>query len=124
MNGAPGGDYLAARRGGARTRAGGSCQQPAVANGRCRLHGGKSTGARTEAGRDRLRRIHTTHGGCGKESLAWFRRTDAFIAGTERLLALSRAERRPAAVGASGPVAAGGSPGASAGLPGSIEGAI
>lgn len=27
---------------GARTRAGGSCRQPAMKNGRCRLHGGKS----------------------------------------------------------------------------------
>ena len=27
---------------GARTRAGGSCQQPAMPNGRCRLHGGKT----------------------------------------------------------------------------------
>lgn len=27
---------------GARTRAGGTCRQPAMKNGRCRLHGGKS----------------------------------------------------------------------------------
>jgi len=27
---------------GARTRAGGTCKQPAMKNGRCRLHGGKS----------------------------------------------------------------------------------
>jgi len=27
---------------GARTRTGGSCRQPAMQNGRCRLHGGKS----------------------------------------------------------------------------------
>lgn len=27
---------------GAKTRAGGSCRQPAMKNGRCRLHGGKS----------------------------------------------------------------------------------
>ncbi len=27
---------------GARTRSGGMCRQPAMANGRCRLHGGKS----------------------------------------------------------------------------------
>ena len=30
---------------GAKTRAGGSCKQPAMPNGRCRMHGGKSTGA-------------------------------------------------------------------------------
>lgn len=27
---------------GAKTRAGGNCRQPAMKNGRCRLHGGKS----------------------------------------------------------------------------------
>lgn len=30
---------------GARTRKGTPCQAPAMANGRCRMHGGKSTGA-------------------------------------------------------------------------------
>jgi glucans biosynthesis protein len=30
---------------GARTRAGGSCMGPAMPNGRCRMHGGKSPGA-------------------------------------------------------------------------------
>ncbi len=30
---------------GAKTRSGGTCKQPAMPNGRCRLHGGKSTGA-------------------------------------------------------------------------------
>jgi hypothetical protein len=36
---------------GARTRAGGSCRCLALANGRCRLHGGCSTGPRTAEGR-------------------------------------------------------------------------
>jgi len=31
---------------GARTRDGGTCKQPAMATGRCRLHGGKSKGGR------------------------------------------------------------------------------
>ena len=30
---------------GARTRSGTPCQSPAMANGRCRMHGGKSPGA-------------------------------------------------------------------------------
>jgi hypothetical protein len=110
-NGAPGGDYLAAPRCGARTRAGGSCQQPAMPNGRCRLHGGKSTGARTEAGRERLRRIHTTHGGYGRDSLAWFRRVDTFIAETKLFMAESR---RTSAVAAAAPPAAGGPSGQNA----------
>lgn len=33
-----------ARRCGAKTRAGGECKAPAMANGRCRVHGGASTG--------------------------------------------------------------------------------
>jgi hypothetical protein len=32
---------------GAKTRAGGRCQQPGMPNGRCYLHGGKSTGPKT-----------------------------------------------------------------------------
>lgn len=35
----------AAPRCGAKTRQGGSCQSPAMPNGRCRMHGGKSPGA-------------------------------------------------------------------------------
>ena len=34
----------------------------AMANGRCRSHGGKSTGPRTPEGRARVARAHTTHG--------------------------------------------------------------
>jgi len=34
---------------GARTRAGGSCKAPAMGNGRCRVHGGKSTGPKDQA---------------------------------------------------------------------------
>jgi len=62
-NGARPGDFLAAPRCGARTRCGASCRQPAMANGRCRMHGGLSTGPRTAAGRERCRRARLTHGG-------------------------------------------------------------
>jgi hypothetical protein len=62
-NGAEPGDFLAARRCGARTRAGCSCRQPAMKNGRCRMHGGLSTGPRTPEGRERCRRARLTHGG-------------------------------------------------------------
>jgi hypothetical protein len=44
-NGNPAGDPNAARRCGARTRTQLPCRQPAMANGRCRMHGGKSPGA-------------------------------------------------------------------------------
>ena len=52
----------AALRCGARTRAGTSCRSPAMANGRCRLHGGHSTGPRTAEGLERIRAARTTHG--------------------------------------------------------------
>jgi len=44
-NGNQPGDYFKAPRCGARTRKETSCKAPAMENGRCRLHGGKSTGA-------------------------------------------------------------------------------
>ena len=48
---------------GARTKSGGECQRPAVKRrGRCTRHGGKSTGSRTQAGRDKIAASHTTHG--------------------------------------------------------------
>jgi hypothetical protein len=39
-----------------------SCNQPAMPNGRCRLHGGKSTGPRTFEGLERMRKAKITHG--------------------------------------------------------------
>lgn len=61
------GDPNAAPRCGAKTRQGGSCRQPAMQNGRCRLHGGKSTGPRTAEGLERLRAARTKHGSYGIE---------------------------------------------------------
>jgi hypothetical protein len=61
-NGNPAGDYLAAPRCGARTRTGGCCRQPAMANGRCRMHGGLSTGARSPEGQARARAARFVHG--------------------------------------------------------------
>jgi hypothetical protein len=61
-HGNPSGDFLAAPRCGAKTRAGCPCRQPAMANGRCRLHGGKSTGARTAEGLARCRTATLVHG--------------------------------------------------------------
>ena len=53
---------------GAKTKAGGACQRPAVKRtGKCTRHGGKSTGPRTQAGRDKIAALHTTHGRLTKE---------------------------------------------------------
>ena len=47
----------------ARTRKGTLCQRPGnKINGRCKLHGGRSTGPRTEAGLVRLAKSKTIHG--------------------------------------------------------------
>jgi hypothetical protein len=61
-NGNPPGDLSAVKRCGAKTRRGASCQCPAMRNGRCRLHGGLSTGAKTSEGIERIRRAVTKHG--------------------------------------------------------------
>lgn len=61
-NGNPPGDPSKAPRCGARTRAGNPCMCPAMPNGRCRLHGGKSTGPRTTEGLKRSQEARLTHG--------------------------------------------------------------
>ena len=61
-NGNRPGDFLNAPRCGAKTRRGSPCQCPAMANGRCRLHGGLSTGPKTAEGIARIRRAVTKHG--------------------------------------------------------------
>jgi hypothetical protein len=61
-NGNPPGDYTSAPRCGAKNRASLPCKAPAMKNGRCRLHGGKSTGPRTVDGLERSRRARLKHG--------------------------------------------------------------
>ena len=47
----------------AKTRRGTLCQNPAIGGrNRCKLHGGRSTGPRTEVGRARSIAAHTMHG--------------------------------------------------------------
>lgn len=38
------------------------CRQPAMKNGRCRLHGGKSTGPKTKEGKIKSARANYKHG--------------------------------------------------------------
>ena len=61
-NGNPPGDPNSAPRCGAKTRGGRPCKGPAMANGRCRMHGGASTGPRTPEGLERARRARWKHG--------------------------------------------------------------
>ncbi len=62
LNGNPPGDPAKAPRCGAKTRRSTAFSAPAMANGRCRLHGGPSTGPRTLAGLERSRRARWKHG--------------------------------------------------------------
>ena len=60
-----------APRCGAQTRAGSPCRSPAMSNGRCRLHGGLSTGPTSPEGLARLAQARTVHGGYGAEMRAF-----------------------------------------------------
>ena len=68
------------QRCGAKTRRGTACQRPAKKkNGRCRLHGGTSSGPRTEQGRAKIAAANTTTGQHTKAMIA-SRKEDAKIA--------------------------------------------
>ena len=69
-NGNPPGDLAKVRRCGAKTRRGTRCECPAMGNRRCRLHGGLSTGPKTLAGSERIRRAVTKHGRYSKRATA------------------------------------------------------
>ena len=58
----------------ARTTGGNPCQAPAMKNGRCRMHGGKSTGPTTPDGLARLAAARTKHGYYSRENRAERRR--------------------------------------------------
>jgi hypothetical protein len=99
-NGNPPGDYMTAPRCGAKTRVGGCCAQPAMRNGRCRFHGGKSTGARTAAGRARCARARRTHGFYCAEIVALRREARTHLRRMQGVLAGARARpSRPAGHG-------------------------
>ena len=54
---------------GAKTRKKSSCLGPAMLNGRCRLHGGKSTGPKTKEGLERSRKANWKHGRRSAETI-------------------------------------------------------
>jgi len=61
---------------GAKTRRGTECQRPAYKrNGRCGLHGGQSTGARTPEGLQRISEANLKHGRYTKDKLERQRRS-------------------------------------------------
>lgn len=69
-NGNPSGDPNSAPRCGAHSRrTGNPCKAPAMKNGRCRMHGGKSTGAKTKDGIERARKANLIHGRYSAEAI-------------------------------------------------------
>jgi hypothetical protein len=68
----------AAPRCGARSkRSGKPCQGAAMPNGRCKFHGGKSTGPRTPEGLERSKRANWKHGYYSREAKAERQRVKA-----------------------------------------------
>lgn len=61
-HGNPPGDFSKAPRCQAKTRQQGACRQPAMPNGRCRMHGGLSSGAKTIEGKKAAQQAITKHG--------------------------------------------------------------
>ena len=70
-NGNPSGDLSKVVRCGARAkRTQQACMAPAMKNGRCRFHGGKSTGPLTPDGLERSRKAHWKTGEYSAKNLA------------------------------------------------------
>jgi hypothetical protein len=98
-NGNRPGDFLRAPHCGAKTRRGTLCKTRAMANGRCRLHGGLSTGPRTAAGIERIRLALTKHGRYSQKAREERRRLQSLIRDARALLkAIGTAEVISAAV--------------------------
>jgi hypothetical protein len=56
-------------------------------NGRCRMHGGMSTGPRTPEGLERARKARWKHGLCSAEAKATTRESNAIFKALRQLLA-------------------------------------
>jgi len=65
------------------------CRGPAMANARCRMHGGKSTGPRTSAGIERCRTAPLKHGRrsprCWLSDVRWLRKLRSILSETAAL---------------------------------------
>ena len=57
-----------------------------MANSRCRLHGGMSTGQRTAEGMERMRRAKTKHGSYSAETLQLMRTVRALQRHSRRVV--------------------------------------
>jgi hypothetical protein len=85
-NGNRPGDFTIVLRCGAKTRRGTACRCPAMRNGRCRLHGGRSTGPTTWEGIERIKGANTKHGRYKKAHIAARRRVRKLLRGAAAAL--------------------------------------
>ena len=80
------------QRCGAKTRKGTACQRPAnKKNGRCRVHGGASTGPKTKEGRAQITEANLRHGRYTKDKLK--KRRESAAKGREIRKELRQLER-------------------------------
>ncbi len=79
---------------GARTRGGTSCKNMPMRNGRCRMHGGGSTGPKTAAGLARWRAAVTVHGGRSREMMKFRARVRELRSAARRTIELAYEEYR------------------------------
>ena len=93
-NGNRPGDLGTAPRCAAKNRRGTGCQAPSMPNGRCRLHGGKSTGPRTADGLERCRRANWKHGLYCKPALEEKKRLRELVRSSRKFLAELHTDRR------------------------------
>ena len=91
-NGNRQGNWHNATRCGAKTRKGTPCQSAAMPNGRCRMHGGLSTGAKTAEGIERIRAARTKHGRYSAASIARRREARRIIGEIRALLNVDPAQ--------------------------------
>lgn len=84
----------ASPRCGARTRKGEACRSPAMANGRCRMHGGGSRGPTTAEGLARSKASTRTHGRRSAESIAIRRQIRAAFVQLRDMVRATNAELR------------------------------
>ena len=85
-NGNPSGDPSKAPRCGARTRRKSKCMSPAMRNGRCRMHGGASTGPKTKSGKRNSARANLRHGRFQRSAIEARKRTANFFRQCKRVL--------------------------------------
>lgn len=82
----PGNPMLSPRCGAKSKRTALPCRQPAMPNGKCRLHGGFSTGPKTPEGLSRSRKANWQHGEFSQRTKQEQRRTRAFFKETKAFL--------------------------------------